>query len=326
VRKRKKQVFIIIFLLLISSFILFLNDVLWREKDRKIYNISVITRGKNSESLMNMKQGIDQAASEMNVNISFVTLSEDNSIDEQKVLIEREIKNKADAIIISPVDYDEMAESIENAMKKVPIILFESTVNSNKVLPTISCNNYDLGVNLAKDMLKNGKKIRNVAIIKNNLECSSVKERYDGFMSVMNNTDNNCILWELPVDKQLTYYNKARKLLDNDEVNVVVAFDASILEGVSEAKRDLSTVDEKRKSIEIYGTGSTSKIISLLENKVINAIGIQNEFNVGYLSIKSAVYKIKGESVSNNIISSTVVSSDNMYSEENQRLLFPFIR
>ena len=103
-----------------------------------------------------MKQGIDQAASEMNVNISFVTLSEDNSVVEQTELIAREIKNKADAIIISPVDYEKMAEPIENAMKKVPVILIESTVKSEQVLSSISCDNYKLGVSLAEEMIEMG--------------------------------------------------------------------------------------------------------------------------------------------------------------------------
>lgn len=325
-RRKKKQIFIILFLFLILSSVLFLNETLWRDEGKKIYNISIITRGKNSESLMIMKQGIDQAASEMNVNISFVTLSEENNTDEQKQLIEREIKNKADAIIISPVDYEEMTEPIENAMKKVPVILFDSTVKSDNVLSSISCNNYNLGVNLGDEMLKNVNNVKNIAVVKNNLECSSIKERYDGFMSAIENTNSNCIFWEIKGDKQSTYYNEVKKLLEKDDVDAIVTFDTGILEEVSEAKKDLITTNKEKESVQIYGTGSTSKIISLLENKVINAIAIQNEFNVGYLSVKSAVSKIKGESINNNTISYTVVNTNNMYSEENQRLLFPFVR
>ncbi len=325
-RKRKKLIIIIAFLLLISLFPLLLNDTLWHEKDKKIYNISIITRGKNSESLLIMKQGIDQAASEMNVNTSFVTLSEDNSIDEQSQLIEREIKNNADAIIISPVDFEKMTNPIENAMKRVPVILFESTVDSKHVEPSISCDNYNLGVNLGKEVIKNGKMCSNIAIIKNNLDCSSIKERYDGFMSVMENTKNNYIFWELKDEKQQTYYNQGKNLLEDNNVDVVVTFDTGILEGISEAKKDLINTNKEKAAIEVYGAGSTSKIISLLEDKTIKATAIQNEFNVGYLSIKSAVNRIKGESMDNSNISSTVVNRDNMYSEENQRLLFPFIR
>lgn len=325
-KKRRKQISIILFILLVLSFLLLLNDTVLSGEDKKIYNISIITRGKNSESLMIMKQGIDQAASEMNANISFVTLSQENSALEQEELIEREIKNKADAIIISPVDYEKMAEPIESAMKKIPVILIESTVKSERVLPSISCDNYKLGVSLGEEMIKMGNTGVNVSIVKNNLECSSVKERYDGFMSVMKNTNNTCTFWEFSGEKQDTYYNQAKKLLDNNDVDVVVTFDSGILEVVAQTKKDLSSVNKDKKSAEIYGIGSTSKIISFVENKVINATAMQNEFNVGYLGVKAAVDTINGKNVNNGTIYSTVINNQNMYSEENQRLLFPFIR
>lgn len=325
-KKKKRQIAIILFFLLVLSFSLLLNDTLLNEKNNRIYNISIITRGKNSESLMIMRQGIDQAASEMNANISFVTLSEENSVDEQKELIEREINNKTDAIIIAPVDYEKMAEPIENAMKKIPVILIESTVKSEKVLSSISCDNYKLGVSLGEEMTKVGNTKINVAIIKNNLECSSVKERYEGFMSVMKNTNNTCIFWEISDGKQETYYNEAKNLLRDNDVDVVVTFDAGILELIAQAKKDLGSVNEEKKSVQIYGIGSTSKIIYFLEEKVIDATAMQNEFNVGYLGVKNAVDTINGKHINNGTISSTVINTQNMYSENNQRLLFPFIR
>ena len=325
-KKKKKQTFIILLLLVILSFLLLLNDTLGHENDKRTYNISIITTGKNSESLMIMKQGIDQAASEMNVDISFVTLSEDNNAVEQTELITREIKNKADAIIISPVDYEKMAEPIESAMKIVPIILIESTVKSHNALQSISCDNYKLGVSLGEEMIRNGKTNSDVAIIKNNLENSSVKERYDGFMSVMKNTKNKCVFWEFSGDTQLIYHNEAKAFLEYNDIDAVVTFDSDILEGFAQAKKDLSSVNKEKKSIQIYGTGSTSKIISFLEDKVISATAIQNEFNIGYLAVKSAVYKINRKSMENSNISSTVINIKNMYSDENQKLLFPFVR
>ena len=61
----------------------------------------------------------------------------------------------------------------------------------------------------------------------------------------------------------------------------------------------MSSINKEKTSVEIYGTGSTSKIISLLEDKVINATAMQNEFNVGYLGVKTAVSVINGENVEN---------------------------
>lgn len=325
-KKKRKRTFGILFLLVILSFLLLLNDTLANEKDKRIYNISIITSGKNSESLMIMRQGMDQASSEMNANISFVTLSEDNSAVEQTELIAREIKNKADAIIISPIDYEKMAEPIQNAIKRIPVILIESTVKSDLALPSISCDNYKLGVNLAEEMIQNGNTKCNIVIVKDNLEFSSVKERFDGFMSVMDDTGNNCVYWKASNNKQATYYNEAKKLLEYNNVDAIVAFDSGILEGVAQAKKDVSSVNKEKASVQIYGTGRTSKVISFLEDKIINATGIQNEFNVGYLAVKTAVYKINRKTVDNINISSTVINTRNMYSEDNQKLLFPFIR
>lgn len=324
-KKKRKQIFVFLFLLLITSFVFLMNDNLGREKGKKIYNISVITKGKNSESSMIMRQGIDQAASEMNVNVRFTTLSEDNSTAEQKVLMDREIKNKTDAILIVPADYEKMAEPIENAMKKIPVIMIESTVKSDKIIPSISCDNYTLGVNLAEEVVKNGNVNSRIAIMKNNLECSSIKERYDGFMSVMKTTNNNCIFFQFSEHNQSTYRNEAKKFLEDNNLNAIITFDSDELEGVSQAKKDFESINNKMADVQIYGAGSTSKIISFLEDKITDATAIENEFNIGYLGIKTAVDKLNGKNINMNTISSTVINKDNMYSDQNQRLLFPFV-
>jgi ribose transport system substrate-binding protein len=326
VKSKKTVAFIILFLLLIISFSVLLDDTLSNQKNRKIHNISLITSGKNNESLMIMKQGVDQAASELNIDVSFINLSQDNNIDEQKELIDREIKNGADAIILSPVDYEKMANTVEEAMKKVPIILIESNVDLEKTPPIIWNDNYELGELLGEQMIEMGDMGKKVAIIKNNLECKSIEDRYEGFMSVMNKINNTYLFWEIPNESQANYYTEIKNLLENNDVDVVVTLSTGMLEYVAEVKKDSNIIDNEKSSIKVYGTGSTSKIISALEEKNINATATQNEFNIGYLGVKAAVDKLEGKKISNSTISSTIVNTDNMYSKENQRLLFPLIR
>lgn len=324
-RKRKKQILILAISLSLCLGLL-LNEILRGEDTGRIYNISIITRGKNSESLMIMKEGIDQAALEMNANISFVTLSEDNSVDEQNDLIKREMNNGADAILISPVDYEKMSEAVDNAASKLPVVQIESKVNSNKILPIISCDNFQLGASLGEEVIKMGGSNNKIAIVKNNLECSSIKERYDGFMDAIKNTNNEYTLLDITGYKQGDYYRQVRNFLDNNNVDAIVTFDTAMLESVGQAKKDMSTANNQYSNIQIYGTGSTSKIISFLEEKVVNATAMQNEFNVGYIGVKTAVSMINKKKIDDSVIYSTVVNSDNMYSNENQRLLFPFVR
>jgi len=320
--KKKRKMVIFLVLILIFSFFPLFSDILWVEKNKEIYNISVIIRGKNTESWEIMKQGIDQAALEMNAEIRFITLSEENSVDEQTELINREINNGTDAILISPVDYEKMVESIEIAISKVPVILIESTINSKKNLAYISCNNYEMGVSLAEEVIQNGNTRSKISIIASNLECSSINERYNGFKDTINKTNNTYNLLELYVDEKVAY-NKIMSLFEKNTSDVIIAFDAETLEIIGETKKNLNRTNS---DIEVYGIGSTSKIISLLEEKIINSIGVQNEFNIGYLGVKNAVDMLMGKKIGNSVIESTIVTMRNMYSNENQRLLFPFIR
>lgn len=324
-RKGKKYIAILLFILLIFSSILLLSDSLWSKNNIKRYKVSVIIRGTNSERWMIMKEGIDLAASEMNVEVSFITLSEENSAKEQTELIEREMKAGADAILISPVDYELMKVPIENAFKKVPIVLIESNIKSEEAIPYISCDNYQLGLSLAEEMIQMGNTRVRVAIIKNNLVCSSIRERYEGFMNTVTNTKNTYTFWELS-NEDLDAYKKAKKIIGEDLADILVAFDAGTLEEIGKAKKDLESEQKEKVKVEIYGVGSTNKIIYYLEEKIISGTAIQNEFNVGYLGVKTAVDIIRDEYIDKNKIYSTVINNRNMYSSENQRLLFPFVR
>ena len=114
-RVRKKQYLILAILISSLFFLIILSKNFIYEEDNKVYRISVIIRGKNSESWMITKEGIDQAALDMNVYISFITLSEENNLEEQEKLIKREIDDGVDALIIAPVDSEKMSNAIKSA-------------------------------------------------------------------------------------------------------------------------------------------------------------------------------------------------------------------
>ena len=83
------------------------------------------------------KEGIDQAALDMNVDISFITLSEENNLEEQEKLIKREIDDGVDALIIAPVDSEKMSNAIKSAKEKVPVVLIDSTIQGMKQIPYV---------------------------------------------------------------------------------------------------------------------------------------------------------------------------------------------
>lgn len=325
--KKKLLVFFLLLVIIVLFFVFLSNDSFWKFSDNRVYEISVIIRGKNSESWAIMKQGIDQAASEKNVDISFVTLTTENSVDEQVSLLKREIDNGADAILISPVDEKELVAPIENAMKKLPVIMIESTVSSDKAVSYISCDNNQLGIDLADELYQYNSYVkRKVTVVESSMQCSSVQQRYQGFLDEINKISDFTLEFQEFSAEPEEAYEQAKAYLASGNGDIIVAFEPTILEELGQASKDLKGVSSQYLPAQIYGVGNTTRIVSLMEEKYIHSTAVQNDFNIGYLGVQTAVDAVNGHHGKSNVIDSTVVNIKNMYTKENQRLLFPFIR
>ena len=318
---RKKTIVITSFILLILAFLILLS----RNSNNKkgYYNISVILRNKNSEDAEIVKAGMEQAAIEENANLNYITIIKDNDIENQKEIIQKEVDKGIDALVIAPADYEKLTSYIEEVNKKVPIILFESNVNTKENIKYISSDNYNLGKELAEEVIRNGNTRNKIEIVKSKLNSSSVNEMIEGFYDEIIKSNKLVEIIELSEDEK-DIAKEIENIFSKEEGNVIVAFEPNILASIGKHKKYY--IDIKEKEHEIYGVGSSRLIISLIEEEIINGIAMQNEFNLGYITIKTLIGQIEKEEVNYGTIDSTIINAENMYSKENQRRLFPIIR
>jgi ribose transport system substrate-binding protein len=118
-------------------------------------------------------------------------------------------------------------------------------------------------------------------------------------------------------------YEMTKALLDSHEdINGVIGLNEQATLGAARAIKEMNMVGE----VKLIGFDASIYEIKLLEEGVLDATIVQKPFNMGYLSIKTAVQLIKHEHTEPRLdIASIVVTKDNMYSHENQQLLFPFV-
>ena len=77
--------------------------------------------------------------------------------------------------------------------------------------------------------------------------------------------------------------------------------------------------------VKVVGFDNSVEQIQLLEAGVFQGIVIQKPFNIGYLGVEQAVKAIEGYPMEYNLDSGCkMITKENMYEEENQRLLYPF--
>lgn len=321
---RKKPIVIVSFVLLILAFLIIIPQI--NSNKRNYYNISVILRNKNSEGIRVIKDGIEQAASEANINLNYITLIKDNDIENQREVIAKEIEKGIDALVISPADYDKLTSYIEEINKKIPIILFDSNINTKQRINYVSCDNYNLGKRLAEEVIRNGNTKKEVKILKSDLNSSSINEMIEGFYDEITNINKDIEIIELSSEEEVMNF-KIEKLLNEKNEKVVVTFEQNILEILGSNKKSNYDKEKNNKfENEIYGTGSSSLVISLIEEGIIDGIAMQNEFNLGYITLKTLIGEIENKNGNYGIIDSTIINLENMYSKENQKVLFPITR
>ncbi len=291
------------------------------KKKDEITKVSVIVYGtSNSERWSTMKQGLEQAALDYNAEINFVTTTDEKDANEQRDLIERELLNGAQGIIIAVADSAMLSAMIQDRASAIPFVLVETSIKNAEDLTYISADNYSMGLNIGRSVYLSGDENKTVAIFLDNLQRNSVSERYEGFIDSLRYSEYSIKPWEMSEeDTDIGEFLKTK--LKVDPADVIVALDDNSLEVV------LDAVQAVESTIDIYGIGSTNKIVHYLDYGLIDSIVFQNEFNMGYLSVQRILNEIRNDvDEPDNDIEFRTVNKDTMYLPKNQRLVFPIVQ
>ncbi len=296
-------------------------------KEEESYSVSVIVNDSNNDRWIAMREGLEQATQDYNVELNYVSTGEISDIDEEIALINREIERGADGIIVQMVDSDVDFGSLQAIDSKVALMLLETDVTPEEVYTYVGPDNFAIGTSLA-ETIKNdfnntlaGKKI---GILAGNLDQISMQQRLEGLESAFLDTEAQ-ISWTIygqPAETATDIISKQR----TSPVDIIVALGNSETEAAVDYL--LTLEPEKRAGICLYGAGCSEKAVYYLDKGVIQTLVVPNEFNMGYQSMaamaKQLEYRLSD--VENQSVTYLVVNRENLYEEENQKILFPIVQ
>lgn len=301
-------------LYLISS-----TDLVLKERETQVYSLSIIVPDENDDCWSNFKKGMDKAAIEFNADLSFVTLYQRGHADQQSELMLREIENGAQALIICPADSKIIAETLEKSNITAPVIALHSNIESSQIKAYIGADSYSMGKDLASAIKQDSRSagIAEVIAVSVPGKRSNVSEVYEGLQSALLSSG-----LRLRREFALNDEDAARILstLHPELGEVIVALDTLTMQTFASQVRLL---EENRQAL--YGVGCTNNIIRGLEDGAIRAACVANDYDAGYLTVKTAV-ELLDRSISAGIgrlVSSSLVRPQYMYVKENEMLLFP---
>lgn len=133
-----------------------------------------------------VKAGAMDAGEEMNLDVTYEAPASEDMIDEQISMIDAAITGGAKAIIVAPLDADQLNDVLSRAVDaNVPILTIDSDVNFEGRNVCISTQNYSAGAIAARYAAKLVDSTGEVAVISHSETAQTALERCSGFSDAL---------------------------------------------------------------------------------------------------------------------------------------------
>ena len=307
---------ILIILYLMSS-----TDLIIKERKTEIYPVSVVLGDTSDDYYGNFRKGVEQAASDYNVDISFITLFEKDDAGQQMDLVWREIDDGAGAVILHPVDSVECARLLGERTLATPLIVAGGLLPGEQVNTGVSMDCFEQGKLMGQEIEKAGVPELPVYVFTESMKNGSSRERYDGLMSVLLNQNRKVLVYE---GQSGDIFRKAieEMVYPGNGRAVIAALDPF---STGEAAEIIGGSPVYGNYVAgFYGTGTTPALLNQLDKGIIRGLVVSNEFEMGYLCVENAVKSIERKAVEEQImLDSFYIEREALRERSIEKILYP---
>ena len=288
--------------------------------------IEVILKTSENDFWKNVRAGADVAGKEFSVDLSINSPLNESDVEDQISLVNNAIERKVDAIVLAASDYKKLVAVSEKAVDAgIPVIIIDSALDSTRISTFIATDNKEAAIKAGNMLVQVAGKHSNIAIMSFVKGAATSNERQAGIYEAINKYPGIHVLGiEYSLSDERVAQELTKKLLKKfPQINAIVALNGPSTIGTARAIEELNLIGK----VKIVGFDNITGEIDYLEDNAIQAIVIQNPYNMGYLGVKNAIDVINKISIARTInTGSTVIDKGNMYLPENQKLLFPFVK
>lgn len=310
----KNMTYIIIFFMVLIIFTVTYNIYTAPVAKHKVFGVSYMTMNNpfykiiNNEILKVVEKNND----------TLITLDPELDVDKQNEQIYKFIDQKVDGIFINPIDFEQIEPALQAAKRaNIPVIIIDAPVSDESLVNcTIVSDNYDAGVQCAKDMMERLDSA-NIVLLKHTT-AKSAKERIEGFLSVIDNNEKYKVINEAECDGQLEIaMPKMQEIIEETpDIDVVMALnDPSALGALAALEKN------NKNDVMVYGIDGTLEIKALIgRNQMIVGTVAQSPIKMGQIAVENMYNILNGKKIEKNIIISiSLINKENLFKYDEDR-------
>lgn len=310
----KNMTYIIIFFMVLIIFTVTYNIYTAPVAKHKVFGVSYMTMNNpfykiiNNEILKVVEKNND----------TLITLDPELDVDKQNEQIYKFIDQKVDGIFINPIDFEQIEPALQAAKRaNIPVIIIDAPVSDESLVNcTIVSDNYDAGVQCAKDMMERLDSA-NIVLLKHTT-AKSAKERIEGFLSVIDNNEKYKVINEAECDGQLEIaMPKMQEIIEETpDIDVVMALnDPSALGALAALEKN------NKNDVMVYGIDGTPEIKALIgRNQMIVGTVAQSPIKKGQIAVENMYNILNGKKIEKNIIIPiSLINKENLFKYDEDR-------
>ena len=289
------------------------------------YTVALVAKSTQTEFWLSVFAGAEAAATEYNLELTVVGPETEEDYETQNQMVEEAVRQGADAIVFSAIDFENNAAAIDSAAQQgVRIVAIDSNVDSDQVSTYIGTDNYAAGQMAAQAALDQVEGALKVGIVNYDISSANGQERERGAADLFADSGRAEIVAVINTLAEAGHAqtDTAALLARYPEINVLVAFNEPTSVGAARA------VEEAGRSEDLFLVGFDSNVLTVdgLQEGSVDALIVQNPYAMGYLGVESAYKLLSGQGgVEQTVDTSTkIVDRSNLYTMDSQKALFTF--
>lgn len=296
-------------------------------KKEEKYVVSVIVNDSNHDRWIAMRAGLEQAARDQGIELNYVSTGQFSNIGEEMQLIDRELEHGTDGLIVQMVDSAVDTDRMTDLSGRAAVMLIETDIMPEGQFAYTGPDHAQIGIALAQTLttdLGGDLAEKTVGILAGNQKQLGMKKRLESLKQELQNAQAS-IAWTVEGTQhveELMFADCQKKhpvdiliTLGNDETELAVDY-------------LLSLDPQKEKPCLLYGVGYSEKVVYYLDQGVIRALVVPNEFHMGYQSLTALAEQLKYRTSKpvDQTIGYLVVDRMTLYDDDNQKILFPIVQ
>ncbi len=288
--------------------------------------IGVVPKGISHQFWLTVKAGADAAGNEFNANIRWQGPDKETEIDKQVNILEDMISRKVDAIVMAACDENGLTNVIKKAVDaKIPVVTIDSGVKSDLPVTLVATDNIAGAKAAAKELARLIGNEGEVGLMPFVPGAATSELREQGFKDGLKELPNLKLVATLYSQSDVAKGMNVTQDMMTANPNLKGLFAASEPGAIGAAQAIKAA--GKAGQVKLVAFDGSDEEIEMLKNGTIQALVVQNPFQMGYKGVKAAIDTINGKPIEKRIDTGvTVVTMENFNQPEIQKLLYPLAK